>query len=463
MPRSLHIPLLLCLAGVLSAAEKPNFILIFVDDLGYSDIGPFGSKLHRTPHLDRMASEGRKLTSFYVTANVCTPSRSSLMTGSYPRRVGLDENEKGQWVLFPGNQEGLHSNEVTLAEALKDVGYKTACVGKWHLGDQRAFLPTRQGFDSYFGIPYSNDMGHDSRKEPYRYPPLPLLRMEDVIEEEPDQRLITKRYTEEALRFIEESKDSPFFLYLAHTMPHWPQYSSEKFAGRSRNGKWGDTVEEIDWSTGQIFAKLEQLGIDRSTLVVFTSDNGGATRHGASNAPLRGGKGTTWEGGHRVCFLARWPGHVPAGTASDELAISVDILPTFAAMAGAEVPVDRVIDGKDIGPLLLSEKPGPTPHLAYYYYFMTHLNAVRSGRWKLHVARMGGRYPDYEPNPILELYDLSSDVGETRNVANAFPQVVDRLKALAEVARADLGDGKRAGNNVRPPGLIKQAVTLTSN
>ena len=282
MPRSLHIPLLLCLAGVLSAAEKPNFILIFVDDLGYSDIGPFGSKLHRTPHLDRMASEGRKLTSFYVTANVCTPSRSSLMTGSYPRRVGLDENEKGQWVLFPGNQEGLHSNEVTLAEALKDVGYKTACVGKWHLGDQRAFLPTRQGFDSYFGIPYSNDMGHDSRKEPYRYPPLPLLRMEDVIEEEPDQRLITKRYTEEALRFIEESKDSPFFLYLAHTMPHWPQYSSEKFAGRSRNGKWGDTVEEIDWSTGQIFAKLEQLGIDRSTLVVFTSDNGGATRHGAN-------------------------------------------------------------------------------------------------------------------------------------------------------------------------------------
>ena len=188
-----------------------------------------------------------------------------------------------------------------------------------------------------------------------------------------------------------------------------------------------------------------------------------AIGHGASNAPLRGGKGTTWEGGHRVCFLARWPGHVPAGTASDELAISVDILPTFAAMAGAEVPVDRVIDGKDIGPLLLSEQPGPTPHLAYYYYFMTHLNAVRSGRWKLHVARMGGRYPDYEPNPILELYDLSSDVGERRNVANAFPQVVDRLKALAEVARADLGDGKRAGNNVRPPGLIKQAVTLTSN
>ena len=455
--------LLLCLGQLAYAAGKPNFILIFVDDLGYADIGAFGSKLHRTPHLDRMAAEGRKLTSFYVTANVCTPSRSSLMTGSYPRRVGLDENEKGQWVLFPGNQEGLHPDEVTLAETLKQVGYKTACVGKWHLGDQPEFLPTRQGFDSYFGIPFSNDMGHDSRRQPYRYPPLPLLRMEKVIEEEPDQRLITQRYTEEALKFIEKNRDGPFFLYLAHTMPHWPQYSSERFAGKSMNGKWGDTVEEIDWSTGEILDKLDELGIDEETLVIFTSDNGGATRHGASNAPLRGGKGTTWEGGHRVSFLARWPGSVPAGTASDELGISLDILPTFAAIAGAEVPGDRVIDGKDISGLLLSEEPRPTPHLAYYYYFMTHLNAVRSGRWKLHVARMGGRYPDYEPNPVLELYDLSSDIGETRNVADAFPGVVRQLQALARVAREDLGDGKRAGTNVRPPGLVQRAATLTSN
>ena len=455
--------LLLCLGQLAYAAGKPNFILIFVDDLGYADIGAFGSQLHRTPHLDRMAAEGRKLTSFYVTANVCTPSRSSLMTGSYPRRVGLDENEKGQWVLFPGNQEGLHPDEVTLAETLKQVGYKTACVGKWHLGDQPEFLPTRQGFDSYFGIPFSNDMGHDSRRQPYRYPPLPLLRMERVIEEEPDQRLITQRYTEEALKFIEKNRDGPFFLYLAHTMPHWPQYSSERFAGKSMNGKWGDTVEEIDWSTGEILDKLDELGIDEETLVTFTSDNGGATRHGASNAPLRGGKGTTWEGGHRVCFLARWPGSIPAGTASDELGISLDILPTFAAIAGAEVPGDRVIDGKDISGLLLSEEPRPTPHLAYYYYFMTHLNAVRSGRWKLHVARMGGRYPDYEPNPVLELYDLSSDIGETRNVADAFPGVVRQLQALAQVAREDLGDGKRAGTNVRPPGLVQRAATLTSN
>lgn len=461
--RKILLPIALCSAALAHAADKPNFVLIFVDDLGYADIGSFGSTLHRTPHLDGMAAEGRKLTSFYVTANVCTPSRSSLMTGSYPRRVGLDETEKGQWVLFPRNREGLNADEVTVAEALKSVGYKTACVGKWHLGDQREFLPTRHGFDYYFGIPFSNDMGHDSRRQPYRYPPLPLLRMEEVIEEEPDQRLITQRYTAEALRFLEDSKDGPFFLYLAHTMPHWPQYSSERFAGKSKNGKWGDAVEEIDWSTGQILAKLKDLGIDEDTLVIFTSDNGGATRHGASNAPLRGGKGTTWEGGHRVCFLARWPGRVPAGSASDELAVSFDILPTFAALAGAQVPADRLIDGKDIRPLLLGGSAEPTPHIAYFYYYMTHLNAVRSGRWKLHVARQGGRAPDYEPNPVLELYDLHADIGESQNVADAYPQVVERLQALAELAREDLGDGKRPGSNVRPAGLADAAVGLTSN
>jgi len=452
---------LLCLAGAASAADQPNFVLIFVDDLGYNDIGPFGSTLQRTPNLDRMAAEGRKLTSFYVTANVCTPSRSSLMTGSYPRRVGLDENEEGRWVLFPGNKEGLHPDEITIAEVLKDAGYKTGIVGKWHLGDQPQFLPTRQGFDSYFGIPFSNDMGHDSREKPYRYPPLPLLRKEKVIEEEPDQRLITQRYTTEALKFIEANKEGPFFLYLPHTMPHWPQYSSEAFAGKSKNGKWGDAVEEVDWSTGQILDKLRELGIDDSTLVLFTSDNGGA--RGSSNLPLRGAKGTTWEGGHRVCFVARWPGHIPAGTVSDELAISVDIMPTFAALAGGKVPGDRVIDGKDIRPLLLSNKPEPTPHLAYYYYFMTHLNAVRSGRWKLHVAHMSGRYPDFSPNPVIELYDLHNDIGETTNVADKFPQVVARLEALAEAARVDLGDGKHPGNNVRPAGFVEKAVTLTSN
>ena len=461
MLRTLAI-LALASAGALHSSEPPNFVLIFVDDLGYADIGPFGSTLHRTPHLDRMAEQGRKLTSFYVSANVCTPSRSSLLTGRYPRRVGLDENEKGQWVLFPGNQEGLHPDEVTIAEVLKDVGYRTACVGKWHLGDQPAFLPTKHGFDSYFGIPFSNDMGHDSRPQPYRYPPLPLLRMESVIEREPDQRLITQRYTEEALRFIEDSQDGPFFLYLAHTMPHWPQYSSAKFAGQSKNGKWGDSVEEIDWSTGRILETLRRLGIDERTLVLFTSDNGGAVQHGASNSPLRGGKGTTWEGGHRVCFLARWPGRVPAGTESDALSTSLDILPTFAALAGAAVPADRVLDGKDISPLLLSEQAEPTPHVAYFYYYMSHLNAVRSGRWKLHVARTG-RGRDRVTEPVRELYDLHADIGESVNVADAFPQVVATLQALAETARSDLGDGDRQGANVSPAGWVERAVTLTAN
>ena len=455
--------LLLTAALPAFAAGKPNVVLIFVDDLGYSDVGAFGSKLHRTPNIDRMAAEGRKFTDFYVSANVCTPSRASLLTGSYPRRVGLDENEKGQWVLFPGNQEGLHSDEVTIAEVLRSAGYRTAIVGKWHLGDQKKFLPARQGFDSYFGIPYSNDMGHDSRPEPYRYPPLPLLRDEQVIEEEPDQRLITQRYTEEALAFLEKSKDEPFFLYLPHTMPHWPQYSSEQFAGKSENGPWGDAVEEIDWSTGQILAKLKELGIDEKTLVLFASDNGGATRFGASNDPLRGGKGTTWEGGHRSALIARWPGRIPAGTTCGEMALSMDVLPTLAALAGAETPTDRRIDGKDIRGLLLEPVPPPSPHTAYYYYFMSHLSAVRSGRWKLFVNRTSRRGREYVNETVTELYDLHADIGETTNLAGRYPGVVEQLRALAEAARKDLGDGDRAGANQRPAGFVKHAVTLTSN
>jgi len=441
---------------------KPNFVILFIDDLGYADIGPFRSVLHETPNLDRMAAGGRKLTSFYVSANVCTPSRASILTGSYPQRVGLDENEDGGWVLFPGNQEGLHADETTLAEILKDAGYRTAIVGKWHLGDQPEFLPTRHGFDSYFGIPYSNDMGHDSRPKPYRYPPLPVLRNEKVIEEEPDQRYITKRYTQEALKFLEEAKDEPFFLYLPHTMPHWPQYSSEPFAGRSKNGKWGDAVAEIDWSVGQILDKLKELGIDDNTVVLFASDNGGARRHGAQNGPLRGGKGGTWEGGHRVCALVRWPGHIPAGTESDELISSLDVLPTFAALAGAKAPQDRKIDGFDIRPVLL-KKDGRSPRDSYYYYFMRHLNAVRDSRWKLFVQRTVREGRRRVNVPVTELYDLKADIGETTNVADNHPEVVARLRKLAEKARVDLGDGDRAGANTRPPGFVKKAVTLTSN
>ncbi|MEO1999633.1 MAG: sulfatase, partial [Planctomycetaceae bacterium] len=374
------------------AAGRPNVVLIFVDDLGYADIGCFGSTKHRTPHVDRIASEGMRLTSFYVTSGVCSPSRASLMTGCYPRRVNLHVDHKGGWVLFPRGRKGLHPDEITMAEVLRGAGYATAIVGKWHLGDQPKFLPTRQGFDSYFGIPYSNDMGWTDRKH-RRYPPLPVLENENVVEQEPDQSSLTRRYTERAVQFITANKDRPFFLYLPHTMPHWPQYSSERFAGKSRNGKWGDAVEEVDWSTGVILDKLQQLKLEKKTLVVFMSDNGGATRHGASNAPLKGGKGSTFEGGQRVCCVVRWPGRIPAGTTVNELATSMDWLPTLAGLADARLDSDRMIDGKDIWPLL-SGSPGATsPHKAFLYYKMDTLECVRSGRWKLRVA-MRGRKSD---------------------------------------------------------------------
>lgn len=467
----LLLPLFLAALCFSSAAadERPNFILINCDDLGYADIGPFGAERHRTPHLDRMAAEGRKFTSFYVTSGVCSPSRSSLMTGCYPKRIGLHQNEHGKWVLFPGDQRGLNPSEITVAEVLKEAGYQTAMVGKWHLGDQPEFLPTRQGFDSYFGIPFSNDMGRTDRPDK-RYPPLPLLRDETVIEKEPDQHFITQRYTEEAIAFLEKAakKDSPFFLYLPHTMPHWPQYSSPSFEGKSANGAWGDAVEEIDWSVGQILDKLSELGVDENTLVIFTSDNGGAMNHGASNAPLRGAKGSTLEGAQRVCTVMRWPAKIPAGSVCDELATTLDILPTFAHFGGGTVPSDRIIDGKNIAPLLLGEAHASTPHEAFYYYKLGGLQCVRSGPWKLHLART--EKPRNKPNAKgrkvpAALYHLDNDIGEEKNVASEHPEVVARLESLAEKARADLGDDATgtAGKGTRKPGDVPGAVPLTSD
>ena len=452
------------------AAGKPNFIVIFCDDLGYNDIGPFASKKHRTPNLDRMAREGRKFTDFYVTSGVCSPSRSSLMTGCYPKRVGLHENETGRWVLFPGNQRGLHPDEITIAEIMKRRGYATACIGKWHLGDQKKFLPTRQGFDYYFGIPYSNDMGAMNGAGDVvtnrGYPPLPLLKNEEVIETEPDQRLITQRYTKEVVKWLRAHKDESFFLYFPQTMPHAPQFSSKNFAGRSANGKWGDTVEEIDWSVGEVFKTLKELKIDEKTLVVFLSDNGGATRWGASNHPLSGAKGTTMEGGQRVPFLARWPGRIPAGTTCDEMAISMDLLPSFAALAGGSAPKDRIIDGRDIRPLLFGESGAKTPHKALYYYYRGQLQALRSGDWKLHIARsQRGRGKNAKTTRFPDrLYHLKRDIGEKNNVAEANPRVVKRLLALADEARKDLGDDapdhRTKGANARPAGFVKNAVKL---
>ncbi len=442
-----------------AAAEKSkplNYVVIFVDDLGYGDIGPFGSKLNRTPNLDRMAAEGRKFTNFYVAAAVCTPSRAALLTGCYPQRVDMALNalpsSVNNIVLFPGDPKGLNPKEVTIAEVLKGKNYATACIGKWHLGDQKQFLPTKQGFDEYFGIPFSNDMGFDSR---IPYPPLPLLRNEEVIEQEPDQRFLTKRYTEETLAFIDRHREEPFLVYLPHSMVHWPHYASSAFEGKSRNGIYGDVVEEIDWSVGQILDKLTALNLDERTLVMFISDNGGGGARDCvvSNLPLRARKGNMCEGGIRVCTLAWCPGLVPKGTVCDELASAMDLLPTFAKLSDAKLPNDRILDGKDVSPLLRGDDGAKSPHEAFFYRRGLELYAVRSGDWKLFVRANQAPLPGGSKSQRIKpgtLYNLSDDIGETTDVSSKHPEVVARLERLAEASRVDLGDGAdRPGKNVR--------------
>lgn len=350
-------------AGALSpvdaTARKPNFIVVFCDDLGYADIGPFGSQTHSTPVLDQMAKEGMRLTDFYSTCSVCTPSRASLMTGCYPRRVNMHVDEKNLCVLFPAARKGLNPDEITIAEILREQGYATACIGKWHLGDHPDFLPTNQGFGSYFGIPYSNDM---NRKEV----PLPLVRNETVIADSvQNDTTITRQYTQEAVKFIKANQTKPFFLYLPHTAVHLPLVPGKEFKGSSKDGPYGDWVQEIDWSMGEIFKTLKSEGLDENTLVLFTSDNGSAREKQGSNLPLRGRKGRTDEGGMRVPCVVRWPGHVPASESSGEITSTIDLLPTFAAIAGGTVPDDRTIDGKNIWPILSGDTEAKSPHKAF--------------------------------------------------------------------------------------------------
>lgn len=471
---ALLLPLLLlaafnsgCSSEVKSDKPTPNFIVIFIDDLGYGDIGPFGSELNRTPNLNRMAEEGMKLTGFYVAASLCTPSRAALMTGSYPQRVDMEHNalpgSGNDLVLFPGDPKGLNPSEITIAELLKGQGYATTCIGKWHLGDQTAWLPTEHGFDSYFGIPYSNDMGLANTKN--TFPPLPVLEGTDVIEEEPDQAYLTKRYTEKALTYIEDNKDHPFFLYLPHTMVHLPRFASPAFDGKSNNGLYGDIVEEIDWSVGQILDKLVELGIDKHTVVLFFSDNGGTRStdtYTVSNAPLRGGKGAMFEGGFRVCSLAWAPGVIPSSSQSGELTTAMDILPTFANLAGASIPEDRILDGKDISAILEGDPNTKSPHNAFYYRRGNLLYAVRSGPWKLFVKDY-----KYGQDTIKAgtLYNLKGDIGETTDISASHPDIVARLEALADSSRLDLGDGRDSpGQNVRKAAYIdlNKAVTLTT-
>ena len=433
--------------------SKPNIILINCDDLGYGDLGCYGSTVNRTPILDRMAHEGVKFTDFYMASPVCSPSRGAMMTGCYPRRIGFGSFE-GRWVLFPGQGVGLNPEEITVAGLLKEQGYATMLVGKWHCGDQPEFLPTRHGFDYYYGLPYSNDMGRQVGRR-VNYPPLPLLRDEEVIQEQPDQTALTERYVEQAVRFIRDHQKQPFFLYLAHMYVHLPIYPPDRFLRQSNNGPYGGAVECIDWSLAVILHELQQLGLDETTLVVFTSDNGARGDHGGSNAPLRGRKGTTWEGGQRVPCIMRWPGRIPAEIICNEITTSMDLLPTFAKLAGADAPSDRIIDGKDIRPLMFGGEDATSPHDAFFYYFKDNIDAVRSGKWKLHI-----RKGDEE---VRELYNLETDIGETTNLYDQYPEVVKELETKIQACREDIGDEAAGmdGTNCRPIGRVENPDTLT--
>jgi arylsulfatase A-like enzyme len=437
-----------------AADDRPNLILINCDDLGYGDLGCYGSAANDTPTLDRLAAEGMRFTDFYMASPVCSPSRGAMLTGCYPRRIGFGSFDNGHWVLFPGHASGLNPAEITIARLLKSRGYATQMVGKWHCGDQPEFLPTRHGFDAYFGLPYSNDMGRQAgRKQPM--PPLPLLRDDTVVQQQPDQAALTERYVEECVRFLRANRERPFFLYLAHMHVHLPLYAPRNFLEASRNGAYGACVAAVDWSVRVLLHELAALGLDANTLLVFTSDNGSRGDHGGSNAPLRGRKGTTWEGGQRVPCLVRWPGQVPAGGVCRELATAMDFLPTFARLAGAEPPRDRILDGRDITPLLCAAPGARTPHAAFFYYIRDDLEAVRAGRWKLHVAK--------GQESLCALYDLEADPAESCDVAAAHPEVVADLQRRLNGCREDLGDARTgaAGRNCRPAGRAANPRPLT--
>ncbi len=467
-------------AAAAPAEPPPNIVIIFCDDLGYGDIGPFGATGYTTPNLDRMAREGIRLTRFYAAQAVCSASRAALMTGCYPNRIGISG------ALGPKSPIGISDGEVTLAEVVKQRDYATAALGKWHLGHHPQFLPLRHGFDQYFGLPYSNDMWpyhpellkFEMSERRKRFPDLPLIENDRVVNANvsaEDQTHLTTWYTERAVEFIERNHGRPFFLYLAHSMPHVPLFVSDKFAGKSERGVFGDVISEIDWSVGQVLEALRKHNLDRRTLVIFTSDNGPWLSYGehcGSAGPLREGKGTSWEGGVREPFLARWPGRIPAASECREPAMTIDLLPTIARLVGAKLP-EHKIDGLDIWPLLSGEPNAKSPHESlWYFYANNELQAVSSGKYKLYLphtyrtlagqtGRNDGLPIHYEHRTLKspELYDLEADISETTDIAADHPRIVERLLAVAEEARADLGDTLTGRNptGARPVGQLPEA------
>ena len=441
-----------------SAATKPNIVLILIDDMGYGDIQPFGCTNSQTPALNRMASEGLKLTSFY-SAPVCSASRAQIQTGCYAPRVSIPD------VLGPNSATGLNPAEHTVARLLKAQGYATMCIGKWHLGDQPIFFPMQFGFDHYFGLPYSNDMLRPRADTGEKV--VPLIRDNQVVSlwNENDQDQMARLYTEEAVKFIKENQSHPFYLYLAHNAVHVPIHPGPKFRGKSGHGSYYDWVDECDWSTGRVLDTLRELHLTTNTLVIFTSDNGPwlAFRSNAGTAgPLRGGKGSTWEGGMREPTLAWWPGHISAGRATDAVTGEIDLLPTFVTLAGGVVPTDRKIDGADISKLLLGQSE-TSAREAHFYYNGYELQAVRSGEWKLALKPQNfsmGIKTGGETKTGLRLYNLITDIGETTDVAAQHPDIVKRLKTLADQQAATLCDGSNQGAGVRPPGKVSDPKPL---
>ena len=465
--------LISCQPKVNAELKPPNVVLIYIDDMGYADIGPFGGNPALTPHLNQMAAEGRKFTNFYVSQAVCSASRASLLTGCYNVRLGI------LGALGPNSNQGVHPDEMTLGELCQQKGYATACFGKWHLGHHHQFLPQQNGFDEYFGLPYSNDMWPfhpEVRHLPMEqrlkhWPHLPLIDGNDVVTSkvtDTEQTQLTTWYTERAVSFIDRNAEKPFFLYVPHSMVHVPLYVSERFKGKSGAGLFGDVVMEVDWSVGQILQALKRNNLDANTLVIFTSDNGpwlSYGDHAGSAGNLREGKGTMFDGGCRVPCLMRWPGRIPSNTVCNDAAMTIDVLPTIAKLINAGLP-QHPIDGRDIWPLMANEVDTKSPQEAYYFYWGNELHALRSGPWKLHFAhayrslngKPGGKegVPAKYENLTIEqsLFNLEDDPGEKQNVAGQHSEVVKQLITLANQARSELGDGKQHGSGVRKAGTV---------